>query len=217
MRRVALWLALCLGCSNPGAPIPFGETQDGIATWYDATGDGACSFGRSSDLQVAAMNAPQFAGSAVCGECIDVKGPRGSTVVRVVDKCPECGPGHLDLSKEAFSKIAELSQGKVDITWQPVACPVSGNVQYHFKDGSSKWWTAIQVRNHRLPISKLEWSRQGSWVEISRESYNYFVVSGGVGDGPVKVRVTAVDGQTLEDTLPPAASDLTANGAGQFR
>ena len=40
------------------------EKKEGIATYYDATGDGSCSFGTSSDLDVAAFNFPEFAKSA---------------------------------------------------------------------------------------------------------------------------------------------------------
>ena len=45
----------------------------GIATYYAATGDGACLFGPSpGDLMVAAMNAPEYDHAAVCGEYVSV-------------------------------------------------------------------------------------------------------------------------------------------------
>ena len=87
------------GDAASGTGAPFGDVHDGVATYYDATGAGACSFDPTpGDLDVAAMNAPEFAGSAVCGECVAVTGPRGSVTVRIVDLCPECLAGHLDLS-----------------------------------------------------------------------------------------------------------------------
>ena len=43
-------------------------------------------------------------------------------IVRIVDLCPECDASHLDLSREAFARIADLPQGRVDITWR-VASP----------------------------------------------------------------------------------------------
>ena len=98
-----------------------------------------------------------------------------------------------------------------------VTCDVQGPIRYHFKDGSSQWWAAIQVLNHRMPVTKLEYWKNGAWVNVKRESYNYFVEPSGMGSGPIKVRVTASDGQTLEDTLPGAASNATYNGAAQFK
>lgn len=203
-----------------GAPLPSSEPKQGIATYYAATGDGNCSFGPSPDaLDVTALNFPEYAGSAACGTCIKVTGPKGEVTVRVVDSCPECEEHHLDLSKEAFAKIAEIKAGRVDITYQAVSCNVTGNVQYVFKDGSSKWWTAIQLRNHRLPIAKLEYKKDDGWVSMTRADYNYFLAEDGVGDQPkgLRVRVTAVDGQTLEDTLPGTITpEAVTTGAAQF-
>ncbi len=193
------------------------DFQTGIATWYDATGAGACGYDASpNDMNVAAMNMPQFANSAVCGACVEIQGPQGTVRVRIVDSCPECLSGHLDLSKEAFVQIAPLVDGRVPTSWRYVSCVVQGPVRYRIKEGSSQWWVAIQVRNHRLPIQKMEWWKNNTWVEIPRESYNYFVVSSGMGLGPVKIRITATDGQTLVDTLPVIEASVTYDGASQF-
>ena len=191
--------------------------EQGVATYYAATGDGACGFGPSpNDLNVAAMDQPEWNGSAVCGECVAVTGPKGSVTVRIVDLCPECEPGHLDLSQQAFAQIADVSAGRVSITWKVVPCDVTGNVEYQIKDGSSQYWTAIQVRNSRLPVAKLEWMQSGAWTDVSRASYNYFVVSSGVGPGSYQVRITSSTGETLVDTLPPVQPSTVVQGSGQF-
>jgi expansin (peptidoglycan-binding protein) len=204
--------------ATSGPPLPIGQDVTGIATYYDATGEGACSFDATpNDLDVAAMNAPQYGDSSPCGECVAIDGPKGKVTVRIVDKCPECKTGHLDLSESAFAKIADVSAGRVPITWRVVSCSVSGNVSYHYKDGTNEDWTAIQVRNHRLPIAKLEMSSSGTFAAVKREDYNYFVNPKGAGPGPVKVRITSIDGQTIEDTLKPVASDIDAPGSSQFK
>jgi expansin (peptidoglycan-binding protein) len=217
MRLALLALAACSSTSPPGAsasPAPaLGETQEGIATYYDADGSGNCSFDRSSDLDVAAMNAEEYAGSAACGQCVEVTGPKGKVTVRIVDQCPECKKGHLDLSREAFAKIAEMSAGRVPITWKAAPCNVSGPLQYRFKEGSSQWWTAVQVRNHRLPIAKLEWKKNGAFMEVKRESYNYFVEPTGMGAGEITLRVTASTGESVEDTLPAVADGQVVSGS----
>ena len=193
--------------------------RSGIATYYDADGSGACSFQPSpDDLNVAALNSEQWSGAAWCGACADVQGPNGSIRVRIVDLCPECNAGHLDLSQQAFAQIAEVSAGRVDITWNFVACTVQGPVRYRFKDGTNQWWAAILVENHALPITSLEWSLDGgSWQQADRQDYNYFVVSSGLGTGPVSVRITAIDGQQLEDDLPVVEEYLVVDGRAQFQ
>ena len=67
---------------------------------------------------ITAMNADEYDNAAYCGAYLHVEGPQGAVTVRVVDLCPECQAGHIDLSREAFAQIAELYLGRVDITWQ---------------------------------------------------------------------------------------------------
>jgi expansin (peptidoglycan-binding protein) len=203
-----------------GPPTPLGPPVQGEGTYYAADGSGNCSFDPSpQDLMVAALNLTDYAGSAACGSCIAIDGPRGSVTVRVVDSCPGCAKGDVDLSQQAFAKIAALSAGRVKITWKTVPCGVTGNVAYRFKEGSSKFYTAIQVRNHRVPIAKLEYKKAGVYVNIPRKTYNYFVVDTGVGDQPsgLAVRVTASNGAVLEDLLPGTiVAGSTVPGKAQF-
>lgn len=122
--------------------------------------------------------------------------------VRIVDLCPECASGDLDLSPDAFEQIAELQLGRVDISWHFVPCDVPGGLTYVVKDGSNEWWLALQVRNHRHPISTLEVQEAGSgdWVSFERQDYNYFVGQSGSGfQLPLSVRVTDVGGNVVED------------------
>ena len=184
------------GGEPPAGGTPFGVVQEGLATYYDATGAGNCSFDATpDDLDVAAMNEEQYDGAALCGGCALVKGVRGELLVRIVDRCPDCERGHIDLGREAFAKVADPEAGRVLVTWQLAPCAVQGNVSYRYMEGSSQYWTAIQVRNHRLPIAKLEIEKGGTFVDVPRELYNYFVDGAGAGEGPLKVRITAIDGR----------------------
>jgi expansin (peptidoglycan-binding protein) len=204
------------GPTGPNRTI--GDVQMGVATYYAATGEGNCSYEASpGDLNVAAMNESQYANSEACGACVRVMGPNGSVTVRIVDRCPECLPGQLDLSMEAFAQIAEPSQGRVPITWQEVTCGVEGNVSYRFKEGSSQWWVAIQPRNYVLPIRSLEAMVNGSWVALERQQYNYFVAANGLGVGPFTLRVTAVDGQQIVDMGIALQVGQVVEGTQQFR
>jgi expansin (peptidoglycan-binding protein) len=205
------------GAADSGPPTSLGDVRDGVATYYAATGEGNCSFDASpGDLDVAAMDAPEWANSAVCGMCVHVVGPSGAVTVRIVDQCPGCEKSHLDLSESAFAKIADPTLGRVPIQWQPVACAVSGPIAYKFKEGSNQWWTAIQVRNHRIPIAKLEVNVGGTWTSIDRVDYNYFVASSGLGPGPYSLRVTDALGASLQDDGIALTPGGVVNGAAQF-
>ena len=193
--------------------------ETGQATYYNADGTGSCSFDASSDFLVAAMNATDYGNAVWCGACVDVTGPNGNghVVVRVVDKCPGCSAGSLDLSETAFGMLAPLSAGRVDISWHEVACPVTGPIAYEFQSGSSKFYTAIQIRNHRYPIAKLESVDSGGVAtEIARKDYNYFVAASGLGAGPYALRVTDTRGHVLDDAAVPLAPGATSDGAAQF-
>lgn len=191
--------------------------HQGIATYYYASGDGSCMFGPSpTDLMVTALNAEEYQTAAWCGAYVRASGPKGTITVRIVDLCPECKAGHLDLSEQAFAKIADPVQGRVSITWQVISPALSGTIAYHFKDGSSQWWTAVQVRNHRNPVVKLEFLRSGQWVNVPRTSYNYFVWQAGMGPGPYSFRVTDLYGNVLTDQNISLVVDGTVKGAKQF-
>ncbi len=189
----------------------------GEGTYYDADGTGNCSFAADPSRMVAAINGPDYATAAWCGACVEVTGPSGTVVVRIVDKCPGCASGDLDLSREAFARIAPISAGRVNISWREVACEVSGPLAYQFKDGSSQYWTAIQVRNHRYPIAMLEAREaQGAYRSIPRLDYNYFVQDDGLGPGPYTLRVTDTRGQVVEDGDIAVGDDVARTGAAQF-
>ena len=205
-------LAACGSCRPHEAPGeaaapsaclggPISETGQG--TYYDADGSGSCSFDPSpDDLMVAAINGPDYGHAAWCGACLAVSGPRGDVVVRVVDQCPGCKHGDLDLGRQAFAKIAPLSAGRVAIAWHEVACPVTGPIAYRLKPGSSAQWAAFQLRNHRYAIAGLSVRGPGgAYRPIARSDDNYFVASGGLGAGPYAFEVTDVHGQVLHDAI----------------
>jgi expansin len=205
-----------------GPPAGQTEQRTGRATYYDATGDGSCMFGPSpSDLMVAAIshedyNTPGLA--AYCGAYVEVTGELGSVVVRIVDMCPDlgCTKGHLDLSEQAFAKIAPIVKGIVPITWRVVSPNLGRPIAYHFNPDSHQWWTAIQVRYHRNPIVKMEYRNgAGQWVAMQRQQYNYFTGSN-MGVGPYTLRVTDRYGNVVQDSGIPLAPDDETASKGQF-
>lgn len=194
-------------------------THTGDATFYSfADGSGNCLFDPTpNDLMIGAMNQTDYAGSAICGACLSLTGPNANIFIRIVDRCPECKPGDIDLSPLAFSKIADTSLGRVKISWHLITCNITGPIVYHFMDASSQWWTAVQIRNYRYPIMSVEYlTGGGSFKDINRESYNYFVEPNGMGPGPYTFRVTDMFGHVLVDTGVVLNIGGDVPGRGQF-
>lgn len=98
------------------------SSYSGDATYY-GTGLGSCGLdSKDSDL-IVALNYGQMKNganpnkNALCGKKITAHGPSGSVTVTIVDTCPGCAVGDLDLSPAAFSKIANMALGRVPVTW----------------------------------------------------------------------------------------------------
>jgi expansin (peptidoglycan-binding protein) len=206
------------GGQGPTVSCSAEEQRSGQATFYTfADGSGNCSFDESpDDLMIGAMNAADYAASAACGACAALDGPNGSVTVRIVDQCPDCPKGNIDLSPEAFDHIAERSQGRVSITWKYVPCDISTPISYRFKEGSSQYWTAVQVRNHRNAIARFEYQKSGAFVDVHREDYNYFVEGSGMGPGPYTFRLTDVYGNVVTDSGVAFKEAQVVSGTVQF-
>lgn len=180
--------------------IQYGPTYTGEGTHYGATGEGNCSYEASTDRMVAAMNETDYQNSQACGAYLAVTGPSGTTVnVKIVDRCPECKPGDIDLSMEAFAKLAPIETGRMKISWKLLSPTLSGPISYRYKDGSSESWCGVQVRNHRNPIRSVEALVGNSWMSLPRQMYNYFVSADGTGCGST-LRVTDIYGHQLVDS-----------------
>ncbi|HUI94052.1 MAG TPA: expansin EXLX1 family cellulose-binding protein [Chitinivibrionales bacterium] len=213
-----LSIIIMIGFSSLSAQPDSGNIiHAGQATYYAATGDGNCMFGPSpNDLMVVAMNNTEYDSASVCGASIHVKGRLGEVTVRIVDRCPECPKGNIDMSPQAFAKIDDTILGRVPVTWWYVETQVTGPIQYRVKTGSNAWWIGIQILNHRTPVVKVEALYNGAWANVPRTDYNYFVDTSGLGPGPFTLRVTDFYGQQLVDTNIPLSPDAITNGLANF-
>jgi expansin (peptidoglycan-binding protein) len=200
--NIYLPVALLVTIATP-LSLADSSTHSGEGTFYGYGGGGNCSFPKNNNILTAAMNATDYAGSAACGGVIVVTNDDTglSVTVRIDDQCPECAKGDVDLDQNAFAQIADISKGRIPISWHYVANDQAGNMKLYFKEGSSQWWTAVQVRDHLYPIAKLGYRITGSgsgFIDLPRQPYNYFLASGGFGVGPYDFRITDFWGQTVE-------------------
>jgi expansin len=191
-----------------------GVTYSGPGTWYDSDGDGACLFGPSADAMTVAMNQTDYEASKACGAYLEVRAFNGRTVrVRVNNLCPSpCRVGQLDLTKEAFARLADPMVGEISVTWKLLSPGMSNGISFRYKDGSSQWWCAIQAIDHRNPVARLEVQTAGGWKQLRRTDYNYFLSEDGAGCGGA-VAVTDIYGQRLVSTplaIRPGAAQPTS-------
>ncbi|WP_354638170.1 expansin EXLX1 family cellulose-binding protein [Kitasatospora camelliae] len=172
----------------------------GVATAYEAgDGNGACLYGPSADMMIAAMNHTDYESSRACGAYVLVRAANGASItVRIVNECPlPCAPGQLDLSRQAFAELADPKVGRLSITWSllsPAAAPDTLSVRY--KTGSSRYWCGIQAIGHRNPVAALEVRTAGGWRQLPRTDYNYFLAADGNGCGS-SIRITDIYGEQL--------------------
>jgi expansin (peptidoglycan-binding protein) len=172
-----------------------GAQTSGEATHYELAsgGMGNCSYPSPPAGQLyVALPPPEYGSSAACGSYLQVSGPGGSVTVEVVDQCPECQAGHIDLSEQAFAKIAPLSAGLVPVTYRTLANPpLPAPLSMLVKTGSSAYWLALLPINNGNPLATVAVSQgSGGWQELSRTTYGYWLASSGAGPGPFSVRLT---------------------------
>jgi expansin (peptidoglycan-binding protein) len=189
---VGVTLLLQNGGSACAAP-PSTSAAQGKATFYDlGDGTGTCSFpGSPADDLFVALGPAQYSDAAACGTYLDVTGPKGKVRVKVTDSCPECDPGHLDLSRTAFKKIADEVAGIVPITYRTVAAPVPpAPLSAIVKDGSSQYWLSVLIDNHGSRLASVQIAGAGgTFHTATRADYNYWSVDGGLGPGPFKIKI----------------------------
>ncbi|TDU89240.1 expansin (peptidoglycan-binding protein) [Kribbella voronezhensis] len=177
-----------------------GVRYRGVATAYEAgDGNGACLYGPSGgDLMIAAMNHTDYESAKACGAHVLVRAANGASItVRIVNECPlPCAPGQLDLSQQAFAKLAKLSVGRLPITWTLVSPAASGTISIRYKDGSSQYWCGVQAIGHRNPLAALEVQTAKGWRKLHRTDYNYFLSTDGSGCGKA-IRITDIYGERL--------------------
>ncbi|MFE6060702.1 expansin EXLX1 family cellulose-binding protein [Streptomyces sp. NPDC056431] len=171
----------------------------GVATAYQAAdGNGACLFGPSDDLMVAAMNTTDYESSRACGAYVRVRASNGASItVRITNECPlPCAPGQLDLSEQAFAKLADLKVGRLPVTWSVLSPGTLGPLSIRYKTGSNPHWCGIQVIDHRNPVDRLEVRTAQGWRQLPRTEYNYFLATDGSGCGS-SIRITDIYGERL--------------------
>lgn len=200
---------------------PKGTIHTGEGTFYGGGYEGGCAMLdpiSKDDYWIVAMNLADYNNAQLAGAYIEVTGELGTINMLVTDLLPEGKKGDLDLYVDAFPLIAPVEKGRVPVSWKiiPLDSAADAPVSYKFKEGSTEFWCGVQVRNHRYPITKLEYlNENGEFVELPRRQYNYFE-SMEMGAGPFTFRITDIYGQVIVDKDIPLVLDEIIQGQSQF-
>lgn len=193
---VALWTVNLVRGSEACALADPAPRRTGSAVMYEGSVDGNCSLsGATKGDLFASVSSAEYDGSRACGGYLEVQGPRGTVRVQVIDRCPGCAQGQLDLSRAAFARIAEPGRGTASVAYRPVRDPKPARpLAFRVKPGSTSGWAAIQVIDHGNPLRSVELRKSGKWRDLKRGYDNYWVAKDGLRDG-FTVRVTDADGR----------------------
>ncbi|HXP91471.1 MAG TPA: hypothetical protein VN931_11150 [Fibrobacteria bacterium] len=190
--------------SPPSIPVLTDSISYGDITTYGGTdttrvsSGGACNYGITGIRDYAAIQVNdlpgdgkgQWNGGRICGQCALVRARTDSgwkqTVVRIVDKCPDGNCG-IDLGgAPAFALMGTLA-GRYSGEWSFVSCQghpelFDGPPRIWIKDGSSKDWSIVQVRDPHSAVLSLDYRKVSatdtSWSDMAwaTEAENFFKV-----------------------------------------
>ncbi|THU85026.1 hypothetical protein K435DRAFT_869679 [Dendrothele bispora CBS 962.96] len=90
----------------------------GKATYF-YVGLGNCGWQSVDTDWVVALATSTYANGEHCGKQVKITNSDGTEAsATVVDSCPSCADGDLDMSPGLFSNFASLDLGVFDITWE---------------------------------------------------------------------------------------------------
>ncbi|KAI9014596.1 RlpA-like double-psi beta-barrel-protein domain-containing protein-containing protein [Phycomyces nitens] len=113
LASVILSLSLSLSLA---APLSRRGGYSGDGTFYQP-GLGSCGKRNDESDMIAALSSSLMSQGDYCGKEITVEYGGKSVDVTIVDSCPGCNEGDMDLSPAAFSQLASFDKGRIPIKW----------------------------------------------------------------------------------------------------
>ncbi|KAI1364594.1 RlpA-like double-psi beta-barrel-protein domain-containing protein-containing protein [Xylaria arbuscula] len=96
-----------------GIAVGYAMAHSGDMTWYDP-GLGACGWTNGGGDMIVAMSP----GDMKCGTHINIKYKGKTANAKIVDKCPGCAAGSIDVSPTVFQIFEPLGTGRVHVDWE---------------------------------------------------------------------------------------------------
>jgi len=107
------------GVARANVTHPVEKRFSGHATYF-AVGLGACGKHSSSGDYIVALDSAQYGGGYPGPNCfrkLTISGRGKTATATVMDECPTCPYGSLDMSQGLFEHFAPTSVGEFPITW----------------------------------------------------------------------------------------------------
>lgn len=181
-------------------------TTYGSITAKETSLGGACNYGQTNIQYYAAIhvnvspgdNKGPWQGGAACGGCVRVKArtPDGwkRVTVRITDRCPDANCG-VDLGGAPAADIMGDRVGRYSGEWEFVSCEgVEGvwgdSTSLWVKEGASKYWSIVQVRNPRDMVDSI-----AIYGVDTQDSYGLEMVVGTENFWTVPPEVLQADGR----------------------
>jgi expansin (peptidoglycan-binding protein) len=193
------------------AAVASAEYYEGDGTSYTLgdVSDGNCNFMSAiptASTNYAALNNDQWDDLANCGRCAEVSciddqctDQSTTAIVQILDRCPECSSGDLDLSPTVFSNITGSDPSRLSIRWQFVDCPSPGTIEVCLKTGSNGYYVAVQPTNTLVGVESV--TINGETTTMVDSAYYYLIESTSEVDlTSVIVSITSIEGETVEGT-----------------
>lgn len=190
---------------------------DGTSYTLGQISSGNCNFMSavpSAKTNYVALNQAQWDNLGGCGRCLEVscidkrcKVQNKTAVVQVLDRCPECAFGALDLSPTVYKEITGMDPNRLRMRWKFVECPNPGTLQVCLKDGSNPNWMAVQPANGLVGVQSV--TVNGATTSMLDGAYYYVSSKTGANLAAVEVSVTSIQGEKISGTYSLAAGKCT--------
>jgi expansin len=157
-------------------------------------------------------------GGAVCGRCIRIITATGRSITARVVTYGITQPEDLDVSPSIYAAL-NIDEYPRTMTWQFVRCPEAGPLLYEFHPDGHQWWSSLWIRNARIPIEKVEVksANHPQFFTLTVQNNGTYVDFNGFGAGQFTIRVTAIDGQVIENTFSSFPSGELISSETQFQ
>lgn len=199
-----------------------GEYHLGPVDWAQTEYTNACGpypelIQQLEGVYLAGVEYSHSGNGELCDACIRIDAENGNTLITRVITYGATTPNSVDVSPEAFALLDEGEYPRL-MSWQVTKCPDTGNIHYQFQTEAHEYWSSLWVRNPRIAVAKVEVisANHPDWFELTRAGDGTFTDASGFGPGGFTLRVTAWDGQTVEDTFASFPSGQVIESSGQF-
>ncbi|CAI5720850.1 unnamed protein product [Hyaloperonospora brassicae] len=191
---------------------------DGTSYTLGQVSSGNCNFMSAlptASTNYVALNQEQWNSLGNCGRCIEVSCiddrctvKNKTAVVQVLDRCPECKHGALDLSPTVYKEITGLDPHRLKVRWRFVDCPKPESVQVCLKEGSNPNWVAIQPTNGLVGVKSV--TVNGGTMTMLDGAYYYVSTTPNTDLSAAKVAITSINGDVISGTYSLTAGECTS-------